>query len=130
MGNSLLINIRRKIVAAFSALKPMTLVLFNVLTLLLLGWVDLVTGDYSLIVFYLIPVSLSAWFVSKRCGILFCILAVIVRITVEESSTYFDFSHSTLHYWNELVEFLFLLIVSLLFSALKKNLENEDTLSS
>ena len=94
------------------------------------GWLDIVTGDYSLIIFYQIPVSIAVWFVSKYFGILFCFLAVAVRIVVEESSTAFYFSHSTLHYWNELIEFLFLLIMSVLFSALKTNLENEKTLSS
>lgn len=123
-------NVHRKIVSIFSPLTPAVLGAFNILILLLLGWLDMVTGDYSLIVFYLIPVALAAWFVSKSFGVLFCFLAVAVRIVVEESATSFDFSHSTLHYWNELVEFLFLLIMSLLFSALKTNLQNEKTLAS
>jgi hypothetical protein len=121
----MLINIHRKIVDVFSNHKPATVISFNILILLLLGWIDIVTGDYSLIVFYLIPVSLAAWFVNKSCGILFCILVVIVRTIVEESATSSFFSHSSLHYWNELTEFLFLLIVSILTSSLKKNLGNE-----
>jgi len=123
-------NVHQKIASIFSPLTPAVLGAFNILTLLLLGWLDMVTGDYSLIVFYLIPVSLAAWFISKSFGVLFCFLAVAVRIVVEESTTSFDFSHSTLHYWNELVEFLFLLIMSVLFSALKTNLQNEKTLAS
>jgi hypothetical protein len=124
VGNGMLINIHRKILAVFSNHKPATVISFNILILLLLGWIDIVTGDYSLIVFYLIPVSLAAWFVSKPCGMLFCLLAVIVRVIVEENSTSSFFSHSSLHYWNELTEFLFLLIVSILTSSLKKNLGN------
>lgn len=123
-------NVHRKIVSILSHCSSLAVGVINILLLLLLGWLDIVTGDYSLIIFYLIPVSLAAWFVGKYFGILFCFLAVAVRFIVEESSTSFDFAHSTLHYWNELIEFLFLLIMSVLFSALKNNLENEKTLSS
>jgi diguanylate cyclase (GGDEF)-like protein len=125
-----LTHLHQKIVATFSVRRPATVITFNVAILLLLGWIDFVTGDYSLIIFYLIPVSLTAWFVSQGCGVFFCLLAVAVRIVVEESSISFNFSHSTLHYWNEIIELLFLLIMSVLFSALKKNLENEKTLAS
>ena len=123
-------NPHREIVSRFSPRSPAVICAVNIAILLLLGWLDKITGDYSLIVFYLIPVALGAWFVSKSFGVLFCILAVAVRIVVEESTTSFHFSHSTLHYWNELVEFLFLLIMSMLFSALKANLEKEKTLAS
>jgi len=98
-------------------------------TLLLHGWLDIITGDYSLIVFYLVPVSLATWFVGKKSGLLFCLLAIVVRVFADELSRPFIFSHSVLHYWNELIEFLFLIIMSLLFSALKINLENEEELA-
>lgn len=99
------------------------------LLLLLVGWLDIITGDYSLIIFYLIPASLAAWFVGRRCGMWFCLLAMVARIVADESSASTIFTHSVLHYWNVLVEFLFLLIMSLLFSALKKKLENEKELA-
>ncbi|MEI6704374.1 MAG: diguanylate cyclase [Deltaproteobacteria bacterium] len=126
----MLIHIHEKIMAAFSSRSPVAMISVSVVILLLLGWLDVVTGDYSLIIFYLIPVSLSAWFVSSRQGIFFCVLAIAVRIIADRFSTSLYFSHSMLHYWNVLIEFLFLLIMSVLFSALKKNLENEKTLAS
>jgi len=99
--------------------------LFCSVFLLFLGWLDIITGDYSLIVFYLIPVSFAAWFVGKRSGLLFCLLSLIVRVIADEATRQSFVSHSALHYWNEVIEFIFLLIMSLLFSALKKNLDNE-----
>lgn len=123
-------HIHRKIVALLSSRRPATVIALNVAILLLLGWADFATGDYSLIVFYLIPVSLTAWFVSRYTGIVFCVLAVAVRVAVDESTSSFSFSHSVLHYWNELIELLFLLLMSVLFSALKENLENEKVLAS
>jgi diguanylate cyclase (GGDEF)-like protein len=105
------------------------ILLYCFVLLLSLGWLDVVTGDYSLIVFYLIPVSLSAWFVGKQAGMLFCLLAIAARVTADYGTHPTLFTHSILNYWNELIEFLFLLIMSLLFSALKMNLENEKELA-
>lgn len=123
-------HLHRKITDIFLPRSPVTVLTISLCLLLLLGLLDHITGDYSLIVFYLIPVSLVAWFVSKPSGIMFCFLSTLVRLTVDESPTSFSFSHSILHYWNDLIEFLFLLIMSLLFSALKSNLDKEKELAS
>jgi len=124
------IYIHQKIAAIFSSRKSSTVIAFNLLLLLFLGWIDWITGDYSLIIFYLIPISIASWVVSRRCGIMFCVLAVLVRIIADESSISVNSAHSTLHYWNELVEFLLLLLMSLLSSALKKSLESEKSQTS
>jgi diguanylate cyclase (GGDEF)-like protein len=125
----MIILIHHKIVQIFSSRTPMMTFLCCLIFLLLLGWLDAITGDYSLIVFYLIPVSLAAWFVGKRSGLLFCVLSLLVRVVADEGYQLNIFSQSILHYWNELIEFLFLVIMSLLFSTLKKNLENEKDLA-
>lgn len=125
----MVVHIHRKVEESFASLTPTKTLVFCSVTLLILGWLDIITGDYSLIVFYLLPVSIAAWFVSKWCGLLFCMLAIVVRIFTDEWSRPFLFTHSILHYWNELIEFLFLIIMSLLCSALKQNLENEKELA-
>jgi diguanylate cyclase (GGDEF)-like protein len=94
---------------------------------MMLGWLDFITGDYSLIVFYLIPVALTSWYVSKRSGLLICILTLAIRIFADEAARSSLFHYSSLHYWNIFIEFFFLLIMSLLFSALKKNIDTEKT---
>ncbi len=109
---------------------PEVLLTFSTLLLLLLGLLDLVTGDFSLIIFYLLPVSLVAWFVSKRSGIWFCVFSAAIRLIVDEGPESFTFDHSMIHYWNDLIEFIFLLMMSLLFSALKSNLDNAKELAS
>lgn len=122
-------HLHREIVQRFSTRAPAITLLYCTVILLFLGWLDITTGDYSLIVFYLIPVSLAAWFVSKRCGLLFCLLTVVVRGFADKESSSSISSHSVMHYWNEFIELLFLVIMCLLFSALKKNLENEKELA-
>jgi diguanylate cyclase (GGDEF)-like protein len=122
-------HLNQKMIQTFSSRTPSVTLLFCSVLLLFLGWLDIVTGDYSLIVFYLIPVSLAAWFIGKRSGLLFCLLSLVVRVIADEATRESFVSYSTLHYWNEIIEFIFLLIMSLLFSALKKNLDNEKELA-
>ncbi|MBL0224012.1 MAG: GGDEF domain-containing protein [Geobacteraceae bacterium] len=124
------LRIHNKTVDLFSSRSSVTVIFISLTLLALLGGLDYLTGDYSLIVFYLIPVSLAAWFVSRSCGILFCLLALMTRFTVNEATTSFSARSTSLHYWNECIELLFLLIMSLLFSALRKNLDSEKTLAN
>jgi diguanylate cyclase (GGDEF)-like protein len=124
------LRIHKKTVDIFSSRSPVTVISLSMITLALLGWIDYLTGDYSLIVFYLIPVSIAAWFVNRTSGVLFCLLALVTRFSVNEAHTSFALKNTSLHYWNECIELLFLLIMSLLFSALRKNLDSEKTLAS
>jgi diguanylate cyclase (GGDEF)-like protein len=119
------LQIHKKIVDIFSSRSPASVFGVSLILLVLLGSLDHATGDYSLIVFYLIPVSLVAWFVSRTSGVLFCLLAFITRFLADLTPGSFLFNNSELHYWNISVEFLFLLIMSLLFSALRRNLDSE-----
>ena len=122
-------TIHREIEQNLSLRTQCVILLCSSLLLLFIGWLDIITGDYSLIVFYLIPISIVAWFVGNRSGVLFCLLAIIVRVIADEWTSPPNITHSVLHYWNETVELLFLIIMSLLFSALKKNLDNKKELS-
>lgn len=126
----MLFRIHNKTVDLFSSRSPATVISVSLTLLVLLGLLDYLTGDYSLIVFYLIPVSLVAWFVSRAGGMLFCLLALVTRFVANEAHTHFSLQDPALHYWNEGIELLFLLIMSLLFSALRKNLDSEKTLAS
>jgi diguanylate cyclase (GGDEF)-like protein len=126
----MLLRIHKTTVDIFSSRSPVTVISLSLIALALLGWIDYLTGDYSLIVFYLIPVSIVAWFVNRTSGMLFCLLALVTRFSVNEAHTSFALHNTSLHYWNECIELLFLLIMSLLFSALRKNLDSEKTLAS
>jgi diguanylate cyclase (GGDEF)-like protein len=124
------LRIHNKTVELFSARSPVAIISISLVLLALLGWIDYLTGDYSLIVFYLIPVSLVAWFVNRPAGMLFCLFALITRFSANEAHTHFALQSSSIHYWNESAELLFLLIMSLLFSTLRRNLDSEKSLAS
>ena len=127
---AMLIRIHNTMINLFSTQSRITLVALSIVTLFCLGYLDYVTGDYSLIVFYLFPVSLVAWFVSRSYGLLFCFLTLITRVTADGASGLLSEKIARLHYWNITVEFLFLLVMSLLFSALRSNLDKEKALAS
>lgn len=124
----MLTQFRHKFVVSASNRSHRTVIFVSSLFLILLCWLDYITGDYSLIIFYLIPVSLTAWFVGKPAGVVFCFLSLLVRIIADYGSSPAT-RYSNLHYWNVFIEFLFLIIMSLLFSILKKNLDNEKSLA-
>jgi diguanylate cyclase (GGDEF)-like protein len=126
----MLFRIHKNTVDLFSSRSSITVISVSLTLLALLGWIDYLTGDYSLIVFYLIPVSLVAWFVNRPSGMFFCLLALATRFAANEAPTSFVFKSTSLHYWNEFIELLFLLIMSLLFSALRNHLDSEKTLAS
>jgi diguanylate cyclase (GGDEF)-like protein len=126
----MLFRIHNKTVDIFSSRSSVTVISVSLFLLALFGWIDYLTGDYSLIILYLIPVSLVAWFVNRISGVLFCLLAFATRFAVNEAHTSFMLQSTSLHFWNECIELLFLLIMSLLFSALRKNLDTEKTLAS
>jgi len=95
----------------------------SLLILVILGWLDYVTGDYSLIIFYMIPVGLVTWYTGKGSGLIFSVLSFITRLLSDAASKSFELHYSTMYYWNIFVELIFLLIMCLLISALKKSLE-------
>jgi diguanylate cyclase (GGDEF)-like protein len=121
-------RVHLKSVAAASKHSKTTVAIVSVLLLFLLCWLDYITGDYSLIIFYLIPVSLTAWFISKEIGVFFCVLSLLARITADFSTSP-AIQRSSLHYWNLFIEFLFLIIMSVLFSVLKNKLDSEKILA-
>ncbi len=57
------------------------LIVTSFVLLVIVGIADYLTGfERSLLVFYLLPVSLAAWFVSWRFAVIICLLSVAVWI--------------------------------------------------
>lgn len=81
----------------------------------LLGIVDYLTGDYSLLIFYAIPVALEAWCVGRWGAVAISLAAGMVRCT----SDYISYMHTTFRYWNSLQDMVFLLMVGLLIATMK-----------
>ena len=93
---------------------------------LVLGVIDYLTGyEISFSLFYLIPVVLVTWFVSRRLGIMFSIFSAITWDFADVASGHF-YSHPAIYLWNTLIGFGLFIIVTLLLSALRKHLRTEE----
>lgn len=82
--------------------------------------VDLATGsELSLSLFYLLPISLAAWFVGKREAILFSVASAGLWLAADHlgGATY---SQPLIPIWNALVRLGFFLIVTFILAALRR----------
>jgi signal transduction histidine kinase len=104
---------------------------------LLVGVADYVTGaELSISIFYLIPISLSVFFVNRRAGVLLSVLSSGVGLTTDFMVGH-PYSHPIIVYWNNSIQMGFFLIIVFILSALKieyekvvkLNIDLQDTLS-
>ncbi|MEP6809919.1 MAG: ATP-binding protein [Chthoniobacterales bacterium] len=85
----------------------------------LIGWIDYVTGDFSLTVFYLIPVGLATWYAGRSAGWCIGILSAVAWL-VGDLATHHPAGHPFVPYWNAAMPALMYGVVAELFSALHR----------
>ena len=56
-----------------------SLAVADLLLVLLLGVIDYMSGDYSLIIYYMIPVVLGSWFAELDFGVAVAVIRGLVR---------------------------------------------------
>lgn len=89
--------------------------------ILVLGWLDLFTGyEYSFSVFYLLPVSIAAWFDHKIIVVFTIILSGATWFYADVSSGHL-YVNSLAPYWNIFVRFIFFSIVALLVLKVRRD---------
>jgi hypothetical protein len=85
----------------------------------IIGYIDYLTGNYSLLIFYIFPIALVSWFTGLRRGILIAILSGFARF----SADFAVFTNKRLLYWNSVEDGVFLMIVAFLIVLLRKALK-------
>lgn len=91
----------------------------------LLGIVDYLTvEEFSLTLFYLMPISFVAWFAGRNAGIA---LALITTLTWMMANNYTSINF--LNMWKVVTSLGCFLIISILFSKLRQMFDNEQSLS-
>ena len=100
------------------------------LTLVLaIGLLDFLAGpNVSLLVFFMLPIFVAVWFVSKAAGISVSILSGVVWAAIALATSHL-YSHPAIPIWNIISKFGFLLIFANILAALKKVLEKERELA-
>src|SRR5512138_2523902 len=75
----------------------------------ILGYIDYLTGEYTLLVFYLIPIALVTWYVGCWRGILIALLSGFANFIAD----YMSASNLGLFYWDSLQETVVMIIVAI-----------------
>ena len=94
----------------------------------ILAFLDYLTGDVSFILFYLIPVFLVSWFVDKRSGLFICLscsIASFANKLLDHPSSAFLLLHS----WDFIIESSYLFLLGLMFSTLREKHDQEKKLA-
>jgi signal transduction histidine kinase len=91
---------------------------------ILVATVDYVTGaELKISIFYLLPISLIAWFVNRRMGVVSAIVSSVLEVMTDLMVGHV-YSHSIIVYWNGTVQAGFFVIIVLILSALRREYEN------
>jgi K+-sensing histidine kinase KdpD len=93
----------------------------GLILIVLIGLIDYLTGDYSILVFYLLPVFLVSWFSGRWPGVASAIISGCARFL----SDFAVANNSHLLYWNSFEDMIFLLIVAVLVAILRKTLQGK-----
>jgi signal transduction histidine kinase len=108
----------------------------GIILVLLVGVVDYITGvELSISIFYVVPISLSVFFVNWRAAVLLSVLSSGVGLITDLVAGH-TYSHPIIVYWNNAVQFGFFLIIVFILSTLKieyekvvkLNIDLQDTL--
>lgn len=90
---------------------------------LLLGYVDFITRDFSLRMFYLFPIAFASWFIDLRAGIFISMACSVEIIMIQLFVTPAYVSVINSKSWHALVEVCYLLLSGFLLSKLKVSME-------
>jgi diguanylate cyclase (GGDEF)-like protein len=108
------------IVAFLSSQRKTVLVTFGLLALVLLG-----VGDYfatgkllEFSVFFALPISFFAWFLSRRTGVVASVVCAVIIMGVNLSSPVHELNRRVA-YWNALVWLGFFLLITFMIAELK-----------
>jgi diguanylate cyclase (GGDEF)-like protein len=108
---------------------PGRMLAISLLLVVLLGGVNLLTGpEVAFAVFYLIPISLAAYFLNDRAAILVS-LACAASWFAADVATGSVYSHEAIRVWNGLTRLVIFLIVASLVGAVRRAWEQQHDLA-
>ena len=108
---------------------PSKILWVSFLFILLIAGVDYLTGDeLSFSIFYLLPVILSAWYVSYAYSYTVSVMSAIAWFLIDHTSGD-KYSYFVIPYWNAFVRFGFFIVVASLIRRLHKALKTLEVLA-
>ncbi|MBI5846637.1 MAG: DUF4118 domain-containing protein [Nitrospirae bacterium] len=109
--------------------KPKSFILaINAALLLCTGLADYLTGyEIGISLFYLIPISLAAWFGGRTLGLLFSLMSALITAAVDFMAGE-EYSNIVIEGWNLLMRFGFFSIYTVVLSTVKIDLDERRKL--
>lgn len=96
---------------------------------MVLGIADYLTGnEFSFSLFYLIPITITAWYSNRPMGIFVSILSAMTLLIADFYAGK-DYSHPIIYFWNTLIRFGFFFVVTYLMSELHQTQKEMEALS-
>ncbi len=103
----------------FDLHRPLFLFPISYGLIVLIGIVDYLTGtNISLSIFYLVPISLVAWYGTNKSGYIIAVAGAVIWLIIDISGL-ISAAGSPLPYWNALVRLGFFIITVILISRIK-----------
>jgi hypothetical protein len=95
-------------------------------TLLLIGWLDYITGyEFGFFIFYFIPVAIAAWYCGPRDGF-FVAIASAICWYLSDHFTHHPYSHAYFVYWETFMRLLSFLTTATTLSKIRNLVLNEE----
>ena len=118
------------LLTALEKISRKALIALTLFTTFSLGVVDYFTGfELSIAFFYLIPVTMTAWAISRNAGLASSVLCTTVWLIANLLPGQ-TFSNLFVGVWNTLILFGFYAIVAILLTELRQSLEDEQLLAN
>ena len=92
----------RKVKARLAGISKCAVVTSAIALVAVIGWVDYVTGDFSLAVFYFLPICFAAWYSGRVTGWGIALLSALVWFAADLAAKPHS-QHPAMPYWNAAV---------------------------
>jgi len=113
----------------FEQQSKLVLGIFGILLAVLLGVIDYLTGyEINISLFYLIPISLVAWYAGQETGLVVAGVSAITWFLADIFSGV-AYSNSWIYLWNTLIRLGFYIIITFLLVALRKAFKVNENLA-
>jgi signal transduction histidine kinase len=114
----------------FSRQSKPFLITLGLMLIFSVGVADYITGaELSISIFYLLPISIGTWFLSRRVGFLLSIISSTVGLVTDIVAGH-TYSHPVIVYWNNAVQMGFFIIIVFILTELKIEYERTVRLNT
>jgi hypothetical protein len=104
--------------------------LISLLVLLLIGWLDYITGyEFGFFIFYFIPVAIAAWFCGRKSGLAIAFTSAFTWY-LSDKYTHHPYSEAFFIYWEMFMRLISFLTTALTVSRIREMLLNEERLNA